>query len=323
MAFLNNRENKNNMDPNQTKSKTSAKDFFLNLGAFTALYVLIGNLIVLLFTVIDTAYPKITDYDFFGSMSVSWPVATLIVFFPIFILLMYFLEKEYRVEPDKQDSIIHRGFTYITLFGAGVVIAGDLITVIYYFIDGQELTAGFLLKVLVLLVISSSLFIYYISDLRDKLTPKFRMFWRISSGVIILGSIVWGFIVLGSPWTQRLIKYDEQKVNDLQGINGQIENFYSAKGVLPKNIEEISNGNYHNLPKVDSQTKKLYEYAKTSDTTYNLCAEFNKASDDKNVTNPSESIRFYDYPSWAHPAGQYCFKETINPNMYSKPVSIY
>src|SRR3989344_1976499 len=76
----------------------------------------------------------------FGSTSISWPVATLIIFFPIFIFLMWLLEREYRINPEKQSAGIHKWLTYITLFLAGITIAVDLITVLYFFIDGQELT---------------------------------------------------------------------------------------------------------------------------------------------------------------------------------------
>src|SRR6185369_1949581 len=81
VAFIINRNRKtNNMDPNQMKPKASAKDFFLNLGAFIALYTLVGNLVSLLFNVINTAYPKVVSgYNYFGSSSISWPVATLVV----------------------------------------------------------------------------------------------------------------------------------------------------------------------------------------------------------------------------------------------------
>ena len=313
VAFINNRKT-NNMDPNQIKPKVSAKDFFLNLGAFGILYVLVGNLLGLLFTVINTAYPKITNgYNYFGSSSISWPVATLVVLLPIFILLMWFLEREYRIDPEIQNSLIHRGLTYITLFVSGCIIAGDLVTVVYYFIDGQELTTGFLLKVLVLLIVSSCLFIYYISDLRRKLTKNSRIVWRIIAGVIVIGSIVWGFAVLGSPRTQRLIKYDEQKVSALQNIKNQIEFNYSNTGKLPESLEKMPSGS---VPLLDNQNQKPYEYLKTSDTTYNLCAEFNKESDEKAHQNyPYRS----GYPSWIHPAGRYCFEETINPNNYSYP----
>ena len=320
--FINHNRNTNNMDSNQIKPKASAKDFFLNLGAFVALYISVGNLLGLLFTVINTAYPKVTNgYNYFGSSSISWPVATLVVLLPIFILLMWFLEKQYRVEPEMQNSLIHKGLTYITLFVFGLVVAGDLITVVYYFIDGQELTTGFLLKVLVLLIISSSLFIYYISDLRRKLTRGSRIIWRIIAGVIVLGSIVWGFSVLGSPRTQRLYKYDEQKVNDLQNIKNQITNYYSNKGTLPKNIEEMkANGSYY-ISEIDPQNQKPYEYQKVDNITYNLCAEFNKYT---NSSGKNQILMMNDYNgrSWTHPAGRYCFEQTINQNLYLKPVPL-
>lgn len=308
----------------ETQIKTSnAKDFFINLGAIVALYTAVISLVNLLFTVINTAYPKITDgYNYLGSSSISWPVATLIIFCPIFLFLMWLLEREYRINPEKQNSAVHRWLAYITLFLAGLTIAIDLITILYYFIDGQELTAGFVLKVLVLFIVASSIFIYYISDLRNKLTAKSRILWRIFTGIIVIGSIIWGFSVLGSPRTQRLYKYDEQKVADLQSINSQIIGFYSKQGVLPKSIEEAANGGYY-IANTDPQSQKPYQYAKTGDATYNLCAEFNKASDDKKYGNRSIApMYYYDGrgTSWTHPAGRYCFAQTVNPNMYVKPM---
>jgi len=285
---------------------------------------LLANLLGLLFTVIDTAYPKITNgYNYFGSSSISWPVASLVVFFPVFILLMWFLEKEYIVEPEMQNSIIHRGLTYITLFVSGLVIVGDLVTVIYYFIDGQELTTGFLLKVLVLFIISSSLFIYYVSDLSKKLTKNSRIIWRIVALIIVVGSIIWGFAVLGSPRTQRLYKYDEQKISDLQNINSRVMNYYASKGILPKTIDEVLLDEYYSNTFVDPQTQKSYEYEKVSDTTYNLCANFNKASDEKksNTRMDYSYIKYqFGTTSWNHGEGRYCFKQTVNPEIYSKPI---
>lgn len=305
----------------ETQTKTSnAMDFFINLGAIVGLYTLVVSLVNLLFTIINTVYPQITNgYNYSGSASISWPVATLVIFFPIFILLMWLLEKEYTREPERKNMGIHKWLTYITLFVSGLVMAGDLITVLYYFLDGQELTTGFLLKVLVLLVIAASIFTYYISDVRDRLTSKKRMFWRIIAGVIILGSIIWGFAVLGSPATQRLYKYDEQKVNDLMSLNNEITNYYIPKGVLPNTLTDLTAINYY-MVVTDSQTGKPYEYAKTGNTTYDLCAEFNKTSGN-NRTAVFATPPYGDI-SWTHPAGRYCFKGTINPNMYPKSIPV-
>ena len=85
---------------NTTQTKTSAKDFFLNLGAIVALYTVVENLISLLFTVINKSYPQIVNgYNYSTSYSISFPVATLIIFFPIFILLMWLLNNSFITIP--------------------------------------------------------------------------------------------------------------------------------------------------------------------------------------------------------------------------------
>ena len=302
----------------EIKPSNKAKDFIINFGAMVALYTLVITLINLLFIVIDRAYPPINSgYYYFGSESISWPVSILVIFFPILILLMWLLEKEYTINPEKQSSGVHRWATYVTLFLSGLAIAIDLSTVLYYFIDGQELTKGFILKVLVLLVILSSIFTYYVSDLRGKLTAKSRIFWRIFAGAIILSSVLWGFSVLGSPRTQRLLKYDQQKISDLQNISSQIGSFYSKEGYLPNSLDDIK-ADY--LNKTDSQNKKPYEYEKLSDITYNLCADFNKESPDKNQANNYRNFYYYNSyesdGSWLHKAGRDCLLREINPEIY-------
>jgi hypothetical protein len=231
---------------------------------------------------------------------------------------MWLLQKQYQVEPERQSSGIHKWLIYITLFISGLTIAGDLISVLYKFIDGQDLTTGFLLKVLVLLVMAGGVFAYYISDATGKLTAQSRMMWRVGSGVLVVGSIVWGFAVLGTPASQRLNKYDEQKLSDLQTINQSVISYYQTNSGLPGSLSDLTkSGNYY-IP-ADPQSGKFYEYVLVGQSAkaYQLCAEFNNASNGSNgngrsvpVVYPSGSI------SWNHPAGHYCFTETIPTSMY-------
>ncbi|MFA6300767.1 MAG: DUF5671 domain-containing protein [Candidatus Paceibacterota bacterium] len=298
------------------ETKTTAKDFFINLGAIVALGFFVANLIGLLFTIINRAYPPTLGYGYYGSGSISFPVAALIIFFPVYVLLMWLLERGYRIEPEKRNVGIRKWLTYITLFVSGFALAGDLVTILYYFIDGRDITTGFILKILVVLMVSLSIFFYYIYDVMGKSNAKFRRIWTIVSAIIILLCIVWGFSVLGSPRTQQLLKYDEQKINDLQNIQNAVQNFYSLKGTLPKDFVELSTQENHFINTEDPQNKKPYEYETTSNTTYNLCAEFNKE-----LTKDAYVASFGPYGgnTWLHGAGRYCFAETINPNIYSKP----
>jgi len=294
--------------------KINVKDFFLNLGATVALYTVVVSLLNLLFTIINNVYPKITNgYQYFGSTSIAWPVAVLIIFFPIFIALQWVMAKEYSSNPENKSTGIHKWLTYLTLFIAGLVLAGDLITVLYYFIDGQELTTGFLLKVLSILVVTGCLFVYYISDIKGRLTPQSRMIWRVVASVIVLGSIVWGFAVLGSPATQRLYKYDTAKVNDLSQLRGAIENHYYTNEVLPETIDSLDSSYY--VAKLDSQTQKPYEYRKVSNLEYELCADFNLSS--KGTGNQVPEYMYMN-ENWDHEIGRTCFTQKINPNLFRK-----
>lgn len=301
----------------QTKS-SNAKEFFINLGAIVALYSTVISLVNLLFTIINTLYPQTTNGYYQGSGSISWPVAALIIFFPIFILLMWLMEKQYKAEPEKKNGGVHKWLTYITLFISGLAVAIDLITVIYYFLDGRDLTIGFLLKILVLFIVAACVFIYYISDILNKLNPKSRMIWRIVSGIIILGSIIWGFAVLGSPATQRALKYDEQKVNDLISINQQIISYYQTHASIPSGLADLTADNYY-VP-VDAQSGQPYEYQLIGQSAkaYSLCAVFNKATNNQvngkaNPIYPNDPIG-----SWNHPAGHYCFSKAIDISLYVK-----
>lgn len=309
------RNTSNNVDPNQMKPKTTAGDFLLNIGAIIILYTIVSSLLNLLFTITEIAYPQINnDYYYYpnSSHSISWPVSILIILFPIFVSIMYFLEKSYAQNPEKRNIGIHKGLTYITLSIGSIILIGDLITVIYYFIDGQELTTGFLLKIFSVLVVTLVVFLYYIADIRNTLTLSKRKIWLSVSVLIVVASIVWGFSVLGSPRTQQLLKYDQQKTNDLQSVKSEVENYYRNKGILPGTLTDLSDSYYYYKTK-DQQTGKLYEYTKKSDRNYELCAEFNKDSKDMDKTSPGLGIRksLYDN-SWSHPAGRYCFKQVIN-----------
>lgn len=302
------------MEQNINK-RNNAKDFFLNLGATISLYTVVYSLLNLLFTVIDTKYPKITNaYQYMGTSTISWPVAMLIIFVPILLVLMSVISKSYEGDEERKNTGIHKWLTYLTLFLAGLILAGDLVTVLYYFIDGQELTTAFLLKGLSVLVVSGSVFTYFLNDIRNKLTKEQRMFWRVFAIVLVSASILWGFSVLGSPRTQRLVKYDEQKVYDLQNIKGMVEQYYMTKGSMPESLAQLSELNYMPVP-VDMQSGNQYTYELIGQSAkaYKLCAVFNFD------TTQSTKKSFPYGTVWTHGAGNVCFNQSIPVNMYVSP----
>ncbi len=297
-----------------TTHKSNAKDFFLQLGAVITLYWATGQVLSLLLTVINKAFPKVNEYSNFGySGSISFPVASLIVVFPLYVFLNYFIEKECLVNPEKRELSVRKWLTYITLFLSAGTLAGSLIYVIYLFLDGQDITTAFLLKALAWSVVSGMIFGYYIEDIRGKHTNQSRKVWTGVATLLVIGSILFGFMVIGSPRTQRLQRYDNQKVSDIQLIQNRISDHWSEKRVLPATLADLSNTySYASVPR-DSQTNTDYVYTIKSGTTYELCAVFNRDSD------PNSNTNRYSYDNlnlWTYKKGNYCFEKTIDVNTY-------
>ena len=300
-------------------TKTTAKDFFLHIAVIALLYAGTVALLNILFRVINVAFPQVSQYGYYGSNSISFPVATLIVVFPLFLFLANVLHKSYVSDPSKKEYAVRKWLIYITLFIAGGVLAGDLVTLIYYFLDGQELTTAFLLKILSVLVVAGAIFGYYLDDLKDRLTGSRRNIWRVVAIVLVVGSIIAGFSVLGTPQTQRKLRYDAQKVSDLQNIQWQIINYWQQKGVLPTALADLEDPISGFIAPVDPQTRNFYEYKKAGTLTFDLCAEFNKLSQDSaksaaRMVYPESMGKFGE--NWQHEAGRQCFSRTIDPELY-------
>lgn len=302
--------------------KITARDFFLHLGAIGAFYASIIALILLLFRVINVAFPPVArGMMYYGSSSISLQVATLIVAFPIFLTLAWLLQRTYTDQPELRDAPLRRWLAYITLFIAGIIVAGDLVTVIYMYLDGQDLTFGFLLKVLALLVIAGGVFTYYLREIRNIITPKERKVWRIASAAFVLSSIILGFVVVGSPATQRAIRHDQSRLSDMQSIQWQVVHYWQQKGELPSTLNEITDPiSGFNLP-VDPEVGESYEYTRTGNLSFELCATFNRES--PGVGSPSIARdMMYRGPdmekneNWNHSAGRHCFDRTIDPEFY-------
>jgi len=300
-------------------SKITAKDFFMHIAAIILLYAGTVALLNILFSVINVAFPQVSQYGYYGSNSISLPVATLIVVFPLFLFLANVLRKGYVEDPGRKDYPVRKGLIYLTIFIAGGVLAGDLVTLIYYFLDGQDMTTAFILKILSVLVVIGSVFGYYLDDLKDRLTGSRRNIWRAVAAVLVIGSIVAGFSVLGTPQTQRMYRYDSQKVSDLQNIQGQIVNYWQQKEMIPTTLEQLQDPISGFIVPTDPQTQMSYEYKKTGTLSFDLCAEFNKV-----LQSDTNSVPRVVYPepmgklgdSWLHEAGKQCFSRTIDSQLY-------
>lgn len=141
--------------------------------------------------------------------------------------------------------------------------------------------------------------------------------------IIIAAAIVTGFFVVGSPKEERMRRFDEQRVQALQMIQSHIGEFYRAKEILPKNLEEL-NDQFRGvvIPK-DPETGATYEYEVKSRLSFALCADFNKPNIDEpqGVEKPIPAPSLighspFGLETWAHGEGKTCFDRNIDPDFF-------
>ena len=319
------------MENMETKIKTAPKDFFVFIGTMAALYASAVSFLNLLFEIINALFPDALSfgYDYFSS-GMRWSIATLVIVFPLYVFLSWFIGKDMITNPQKRTLWVKKWLTYLTLFVAGVAIITDLILLINTFLGG-EITARFAFKVLAVLIVTGTVFAYYLYDLKRDVGQKSSkiklLAWAVSFAV--LASIVGGFFIMGSPFTLRMKRLDERRGNDLQNIQYQIVNFYQRKGSLPNNLDELKDPIAgFNIP-LDPNSAVPYGYEKVSDLpagqaglSFKLCADFSLASDSpidsKYMTRPMPiSSEFFPVnENWQHQKGAVCFDRKIDKDLY-------
>lgn len=299
---------------------TSPKDFFFYIGSIVALYVSAVGIIALLFQLINILFPDAVSgmYGSYGYTSgLRSALSALIVAFPIYVFLTRAINREISLVPQKGESLILRWLTYVTLFLAGVTVAIDLIALINTFLSG-EITTRFVLKVAVVLVVALMIFGYYVFDLKREVANR----RAIMSGfmwvavVMVLASIIGSFFVIGSPATARALRFDEQRVNDLQSIQWQVVDYWQQKGALPAELTALGDPIKGFMVPVDPETKQAYTYTNKGDKTFSLCATFSRPTQERDNSRAYPAMAI-DGPSyWKHDAGNVCFDRTIDEDQY-------
>lgn len=291
-----------------------ARDAFLYLLSFTALYALVISSITISFQYLDTLLPDSAGHRWHSSAAlqpIRWSLAAILVSFPLFAWLTRFLARAVRSEPDKHNRPIRNWLTYLTLFITATAIMADLITLLYYFLEGG-LTSRFVLKAVELLVIAGIVFVYYLLSLQaappEKPSAPRRALTALAL-VVVAAALVQGFALAGSPQSSRLRRLDERRVNDLQAIHYALQqmvtetgrdNSIKLKRPLPHTLTELAEFQRTRqyaraLSLADPATGEPYAYTVTSTTGYQLCAAFSLVRDEK-----------YEL-FWNHPAGEKCF----------------
>jgi hypothetical protein len=264
-------------------------------------------------------------------------LATLIIVFPIFLFLSRVWTKLVEAGLGRVDAIIKKWMLYLVIFLSSVVVAVDLVTLVRYFVSG-EITTRFILKVLAVLIVAGLAGFYYFKEIEsEKMKKGMRIVSASIACVLVLVSIIVSFAVMGSPFTQRKLRLDERRMQDLQSIQYQVINYWQQKEKLPETLTELSNPIASFIVPVDPEFEKgvVYEYKKTGNLTFELCATFAlpipkgwqeyakggggimpMPATDSSMTEPAYPYGGGTNESWSHEAGRTCFTRTIDKDIY-------
>lgn len=305
---------------------TGPKDIFLELWVMGSLYLSATFIITLLFQYVNYFFEDIANPYSFSQSTVRWTVATLIAILPTHIFALRLREKEYLVAPAKREHKFRKLLIYLTLFIAAIACVVDLAVLVYYFLNG-ELSIRFLLKVLAVAIVAGGLFWYYLKDLKRETPqlPQSAKMARWSAIAFVSIVIIGAFFISGSPFRARLEKLDQQRVNDLEGIQSQIVYYWQKKGVLPTSLNQLTDSISGYSAPLDPETKVAYEYRSLNTLIFELCATFSAPTpaDQKDRYFSSIGPLGIENSSWYHKAaGRTCFERTIDPALYAPNNSI-
>ncbi len=344
---------KNNMN-GDTKAK--ALDVFIYLGIGISLVVSVYNLLQILFTAIDRKFVDVLNYSYVDiyNSDVRMAVALLVVMYPLYVLLSWYVAKDIAKFLYKKDLTIRKVMIYATIFVTICSLIGTLVSIIYTYLGG-ELSVRFAYKALSVFVVSLGVFGYYFYSVKRNYAVKSNvpLATTILATVVVVASLVWSISIVGTPSQMRAKRLDSTRLSDISSLQQQILSRFQSTDKLPVTLNELNDAFQGYAVPVDPVTKEVYGYKvleqpvmkfnyttnkkeMATNAVFELCANFetvrnvnNNGNGIKNVpvmgglsaVDVSYSVSNYYYdgdqtPFWNHEVGETCFKRIISPDMY-------
>ncbi len=332
--------------------KTKVLDVFIYLGIGISLVTSVTNLLQVIFAAIDRKFIDTLAYGTYVDMTYSdvrFAIASLVVMFPIYVGLSWYVSKDIEKYLYKQDILVRKVLIYCTLFVTVLSLIGTLVSIVYTYLGG-DLSVRFALKAGSVFGIAAAIFGYYFYSLRRNYSKKtvLPVFVTVIATTFVIASVVWSISIMGTPKEMRAKKVDSTRLSDLSGIQQNILNRFQMTDKLPVDLAELNNAFQGYTVPTDPETKTAYKYSvkqqptfrinyetkkkeMVTEAVFEMCAtfstvrEFNDRGQAINgkggvmVNEFSVSNFYYDgdqSPYWNHGVGETCYKRVITPDMY-------
>ncbi len=314
------------------------REFITYTGYIISYLVVAISFLSFSFAFINILYPEISGGMGYDSIYGSLGIFTTGVL--VFLAMVWSIVKLNKQKLTSPESRVRIWMLQIGQFIGFLVLAITAAVLIRYFFSG-EITARFLIKVGIVLVVGIDAVLFFRHELgrTDKTKPWVSLGACIGAVIVLIFSIVGTFSYLGTPNITRSINNDTQRISDLQSINGQITSWYQSHGTLPETLSVLKTVDYYTEPR-DPQYLggKTYTYnlINNKKLQYQVCGDFELATANKFVVR-RERANYYTRFSggsmpiditmdkaipvssstdltnpWDYSAGKHCFDRVID-----------
>lgn len=119
---------------------------------------------------------------------------------------------------------------------------------------------------------------------------------------VVAAVVVGGLLFLDSPGQERRRRLDGRRVADLTRMADAVDLYWTRQATLPTSLEKLARTPGLHVDWRDPVTVQPYEYQALGDSTYELCAVFERTS--------AASGREEKFGFWSHGVGRQCFRLT-------------
>lgn len=289
----------------QTESdKKDYKGFFLNLLSAVLLYTAFISLIHLLYNYVDIGFEQ---YNFPTLFGLQLALATLIITFPVYLWTCWQIHTLPQPGP--------KFFYYLSLFLIAIIIIFKAINLELHFFTG-EISSAFLTKTALIIGLSGAIGYFYLGELKQKWSPTQLKQFALVATVIFIATAVYGFYCMGMPSKVRAADLDQQRVNNLVGIQFNVATYYEKNKNLPQVLNQAQGTGYTYVELTDPVSHLPYTYKVLSSQEFELCAHFDLSSSDPAEQAAAVSRYYFENTAdWQHEAGLTCFTRNVNDLM--------
>ncbi len=332
--------------------KTKVLDVFVYLGIAITLITSVTNLLQVIFTAIDRKFVDTLAYGGYIDMTYSdvrFAIASLVVMFPIYVGLSWYVSKDIEKYLYKQDILVRKVLIYCTLFITVLSLIGTLVSLVYTYLGG-DLSVRFALKAGSVFLIAATIFGYYVYSLKRNYAKKTKIPMVVSliASAFVVAAVVWSISIIGTPKEMRAKKLDSTRLSDLSGIQQGVLNRFQMIDKLPVDLTELNNPFQGYTVPTDPQTGLPYKYSVIQQSTFKvnyetkrkemvteavfeMCGTFSTVREFNDrgqmfsgkggvmMSEYSVSNFYYDgdqSPYWNHGVGETCYKRVITSDMY-------